>query len=268
MSDALSIGLSSVCKSLRNLDVSTNASGSPWSSPTITRPLRLSVFSSSTGVSHALLKAVIEIPYPVALCVNEVLVDPAVRLKWDRNLSGIKSVPVDAPVAWLPADADEAAGLPVPRAIIQYSLTNAVGPISARDFVDSVIEAPISALPGDAAVAAAAARLPPGTFISAAGGVPLGSAIDQSWPQPSGIVRGANDACGWIFEPLSVEAANVAEFGPLIAPQGATRITYLIQTNIRGWLPTLVVNTSIYGLYKDFTTDLLAHLAEVTARKG
>jgi hypothetical protein len=129
-----------------------------------------------------------------------------------------------------------------------------------------VIESPLSALPagGDAAVAAAAARLPPGTFISSARGIPAGSAIDQTWPLPAGIVRGANDACGWIFEPLAVDAANAADFGPLVAPQGATRITYLIQTNIRGWMPTLVVNTSIYGLYKDFTTDLLRRLAEVS----
>jgi hypothetical protein len=257
------LGFKGLSATLRNLNASTNASGAPWSSATKTPNLRLTVVSSSTGASHALFKAVLEVPFPVRACVQVVVGDSKARLKWDRNIGGIDSAPMDPRIAWACANADDARDFPAPRGIIQYSLTKAVGPISARDFVDAVLEAPVSSFPPDAAAAAAAAGVARGSYISAAHGVPIGSAIDRNWPNASGIVRGVNDACAWVFEPLAAADANVREFGPLVAPNGATRITYLIQSDIRGWVPTMVVNSSIYGLYKEFAIDLLARLEEL-----
>ena len=113
---------------------------------------------------------------------------------------------------------------------ISHSETKAVGPISSRDFVDAV----------------AIVNLPGGGIANG------GSGIDDtaSFPERKGIVRGYNSpGGGWLFEPV------------LLDEKVHTRMIYIIHCNLKGWLPSAVVNGALTGNYVTFYKDLTKAMA-------
>lgn len=139
---------------------------------------------------------------------------------------------------WDPAvsrlDCIPVADTPRGRVHLLHSQTKAVGPISSRDFVDVV----------------AVVRTPSGGYAN--GG---GSVTDPRLPEQRGVVRGWNSGGGgWTFEP--VEEAGGADAGP------RCRVTYVIHSDLKGWLPALIINSAITGNYVTFFSGALAAMRE------
>jgi hypothetical protein len=240
---------------LKHADGDTNAAGTPWVCKNSVPHLRLRVVDSAyNGAPQTLFKAVIEVPY----CLRTVLTtitDLQRRLTWDRNIAGL-GVTVVREVG-----AGEG-GMPPPRFCLFHSATKAVGPISGRDFVDAVFIGPISALPPEI-VAQAPKAIAPGAWVNGGCGLPEGS---DKYPGSS-LVRGLNAPSGWVLEPSSAPADAGA--APLPAGHdGWTRISYVVQSDLKGWMPSMVVNASLTGMFTDFFTDLLSFMAKEIKAKA
>ena len=209
---------------LRNADpgAATSAEGSPWVLSTRRADIQLEVYHAVVpGSSFLRFKAVCVVPFAPAV-VAAFMGDGARRLQWDPNVARLDSLPVEHPP-------------PRGRVYLLHSQTKAVGPISSRDFVDVVA---VVELPGGA---------------HANGG---GSVVDARLPEQRGIVRGWNSAGGgWTFVPIA-PAAGAA------APRRVeTRVTYVIHSDLKGWLPALVVNSAITSNYVTFFEGALKAMA-------
>jgi len=200
---------------LLNARPSISADGTPWVSGH-TSPSLTVYHCSVPGSSRLRFKAVGVVPRaPSAVC--RFVGDTAKRLTWDSNIAALEVHPLPA--------SETSAG----QAFLLHSSTRAVGPISARDFVD--------------AVAVVGPLAPDGRYAN--GGVSVED--DAHFPQRAGFVRGWNSAGGgWLFEPLRAADGRSVH----------TRIHYVIQTDLRGWLPTLIVNNALTGSYITFFKDL------------
>lgn len=214
----------------------------------------------ATGCARR-FKGVCALPYAAA-AVKAVLDDARARCSWDSNVAGLTVVELgeggggnggggsgdsssgaaDA-IAAAAADAttaDAAAAAAPLRATLLRSATKAVGPISAREFLDVCVAGSVAAV---AAAATSPLRWtpPPGTLAS--GGV--GIDADARFPPNAAFVRGINGVCGWVFEPTGVDSC---------------RVHYVIVTNLKGWLPAVVVNANLAGAFVTFFTDLAKRL--------
>lgn len=119
------------------------------------------------------------------------------------------------------------------KVIILRSSTNRVGPITSRDFIDITL---ITAIGSDGSLASA------------------GKGIENSpkFPICDNYVRGFNNAgCGWLFEILPQEDRSVH-----------TKISYVIETDLKGWFLPVVVNNAIGGSYVTFFEDLKKAMQE------
>jgi len=147
--------------------------------------------------------------------VLDVLDDSQGRLQWDRNIKSLETVVLqEAPF----------------RACLLCSCTKNVGIISGRDFIDVPVyleykDAPSPPAGPDAFVA------PVGSLVNGGHGIPS----HPLFPEKSGVVRGWNSpGSGWLFEPVVVEGGEVH-----------TRVHYLIHVDLKGWIPTALVNSSL-----------------------
>lgn len=166
------------------------------------------------GSPYARFRAVCELPHPPP-AVLHALCDCPARLRWDSAVARLDTVDLPVPAAST-------------RLLLLHSQTHAVGPISARDFVDAV--AVVGPLDG-------------GVFVNTGASV-----VDGRFPEQRGVVRGVNSPGG----------------GWLLAPCGdgsSTRVTYVIHSDIRGWLPAAVVNAALVSTYVSFFRELRGHLA-------
>jgi len=121
------------------------------------------------------------------------------------------------------------ADTPRGRVHLLHSQTKAVGPIASRDFVDVV----------------AVVRTPSGGYAN--GG---GSVTDARLPEQRGVVRGWNSGGGgWTFEPVEADA-------------GLCTVTYVIHSDLKGWLPSLIINNAIVGNYVTFFSGALVAMRE------
>lgn len=222
---------------------------------------RLQVFDTSTpGTSCKLYKAVIEVPYD--LNTNfAVFLDLKSRLKWDSNIAGLETTLVAA----LSQSSDFQLCGGKPNYLILHSATKPVGPISGRDFTDCIYLGPISALPPDVAQCA------PATLGSSAAGsakclVNGGAGLAQghaAFPETSAFVRGFNfSGSGWVLEPIAgpTDTSSSAPAVPTNA-NGWTRIYYVVQSDLKGWLPTAVVNSSMVNMFQTFFANFLHHMS-------
>lgn len=224
---------------LGNCGATRSFAGTPWRRVLTDAGLSLAVFDAEVpGDSMRRFKGVCELPFPPAACYGALDDHPA-RAQWDSNLAALEAVALqEAPF----------------RASLLHSVTKAVGPIAARDFIDCCV---LLELTGEEAAAGPEGfRAPRGTIVS--GGV--GVAADARFPEGGGgAVRGFNGSSGWVFEPL-------------LGEDGATvrgcRCHYVIHTHLKGWLPDFVVNSSISGSYKAFFADLGRRLAQLAKEGG
>ncbi len=216
---------------LGNCGPTLTCDGAPWSRVLANAALSLEVFDAPVPASALRrFKAVAALPFPPA-AVAAALADHAARMVWDRNIALLEEVELQAAPF---------------RATLLHSRTKAVGPIAGRDFVDACVALHLPAPPAAGPEAWVAA---PGSI--AAGGI--GVRADARFPETPAAVRGYNTpGSGWVFEPADGGAA--------------TRVHYCIHVDLAGWLPTMLVNSSIAGSYVSFFTDLGRHLAARVAQ--
>lgn len=174
------------------------------------------------GSSLARFRAVCTLPHaPAAVARFVGACGP--RLAWDRNVAGLDTVVLAAE------------GGPPQRAavVLLRSSTKPVGPVSAREFVDVVRTAAVGR----------------GVYVN--GGAGVADVDDPRFPPRPGFLRGYNSpGSGWVFEPAAGAGGRAA-----------TRVSYLIHSDLRGWLPSLVVNAALTGAFEAFFADLGAAMA-------
>ena len=227
---------------LGSCGATTSFSNTPWRRVLSDAALGLTVFDAEVpGDPMRSFKGVCELPFPPRECYG-VLDDHAARVQWDTNLAALEAVALcEAPV----------------RASLLHSVTKAVGPIAARDFIDVCV---LLELTGEEAPAGPEGfRAPKGTVVSGGVGVESDARFPEGAGSGSGAVRGVNGSSGWVFEPL------LGEDGVTVR---GTRIHYVILTHLRGWLPALVVNSGVAGSYKTFFRDLGKRLEQMAKEGG
>lgn len=238
---------------VKNSSPEATASGGKWNPVKADASVRLNIFdnSSTPGTNVKLYKAVIEIPYNLET-VFAVILDLKSRLKWDGNIAALEGTDLKI------VDGPELCGWK-PKYQIFRSATKQVGPISGRDFVDVVYIGQMDLLPADIK-SAAPAGLQPGTILNGGSGL---SAGHPAYPEASGFVRGFNfPGCGWVIEPLQGPTDTSAGAAPVPAnSNGWTRIHYIVQSDLKGWLPSAVVNASMVGMFESFFAALLKYMA-------
>ena len=65
------------------------------------------------------------------------------------------------------------------------------------------------------------------------------------FPEASGFVRGWNTSSGWVFEKTET----------------GTRIHYVIHSDLKGWMLSVVVNNALTGSYVTFFSDVQNRLS-------
>jgi hypothetical protein len=81
-------------------------------------------------------------------------------------------------------------------------------------------------------------------------------------------VRGVNSpGCGWVLEPLPPQRKDDAsgKDGSRLPTNhnGWVRVTYVVQSDLKGWLPPSVISASMVGMFGSFFGDMLAHMEKV-----
>jgi len=131
--------------------------------------------------------------------------------------------------------------------------TAAVGPISARDFVD------INYLRHDVDLQGKVYAV-----VSCGGVTPELEVIHQTkypqvFPVASGVVRGrTSGACGWYIEQDRDPATGECN--------DSCTVSYVVHSDIKGWLPSMLINSTIGGTFAAFFEGLKkARAAETSA---
>lgn len=94
----------------------------------------------------------------------------------------------------------------------------------------------------------------PGLVMSTGGSLP-DDAAEAAFPgKSSGSVRGKNSpGCGWLLEPIfegEGEARKVV----------GTVLHYIIHSDIKGWVPAMVINRALSSNYESFFGALEKHM--------
>ena len=162
--------------------------------------------------------------------VYEAWSDPYHRLKWDIFLSDTKKIVLDASF---------------PNLCIMKSASKpaAGGIISARDFVDLLR---IYEVADDMNADCKSIQI-------------VGTSIERDdMPQNKGFVRGTVVLCGLLFEKIEESELDKYKLPRLMVLNGEcawTRIRYINQADIKGWIPASVINSAMtstqVGLMKD-----------------
>jgi hypothetical protein len=81
-------------------------------------------------------------------------------------------------------------------------------------------------------------------------------------PPDRGAVRGLNsDGFGWYLQCVEGADAAVGTSGAEPHnPAGATRVHYVIHSDLRGWLPHAAVNAAMVSTFVNFAAGLRAYL--------
>ena len=221
---------------LANTRADANAEGRPWTLGLEDAALGLRVFHSEVpGCALLRFKGVCDLPAQFSpQFVQTAISDNAARLKWDSNMAALDTVVLrgpGAPAGAPPLDAG------VRRVVMLRSATRPVGPVSAREFVD------VTLICDDGFEG-----VPPGSVVSGGAG-----AVDNArFPEQPGFVRGWNSpGCGWVFERRA---------------DGGTRVHYVIQSDLKGWFMSFVVNNVLTGSFVTFFTDVRKQLLSLEAR--
>lgn len=201
-------------------DPRKSADGTEWAAVTKKDDQHLEIYNCSVpGSSFLRFKATCVLPH-TPKAVSEFLQDTQNRLTWDANVSRLDTTLIEEG--------------PKGKVLILHSQTKAVGPISARDFVDVV----------------AIRELADGCFVN--GGA---SVLDGRFPEQKGVVRGWNSAGGgWHFAPTPGQDGSVH-----------CTVTYVIHSDLKGYLPAFVINSALTGNFVTFFTGLRKAMAAAAA---
>jgi len=229
-----------------NCNVSSkNAHGEAWvSTPGNNRPdLQLTVYSCKEPNSS--LKRWLGVClFPATDCVElmNYFNDLQKRLTWDKNCSHLEAHhlytwPVIDPSA-APTAEKKTLGVHNSLKFLRCT-TSAVGPISARDFVD------INYLRHDVDRSGKVYAV-----LSCGGVTPeLENAhktkYSTIYPVVPGVVRGTTSGgCGWYIK--QDRDAGTGEY------TDACTVSYVIHSDIKGWLPSMLINSAIGGTFAEF----------------
>jgi len=225
---------------------STHADGSSWTHAASNAAMRLTVSSAVIpGVSAKAFRGEILLPYSCSTIVACTLsLDE--RCSWDRGIARLASHIVHEP-----------------HYRVFYSATKPAGGgiISGRDFTDAVFVGPAAELP-PTVTAAAARPIADGAYVSAG----VGLREHPSFPITPELVRGFNRPSGWLLEPAEpLPPHEVDSHGrpPPDNSNGWCKVTYIVQPELSGWLPSSVVNASLSSMFGHFFGDMLAFLQTV-----
>jgi len=225
--------------------LSKNAQGEAWvPAPGNDRPdLQLRVFSSREPNSS--LKRWLGVcKFPGTDCVELMrhFNDLQKRLTWDKNCTNLQTHDLYSwPVIDPSASADAAQRtLPLENTLKFLRCTTAAhGPISARDFVD------VNYLRHDVDLRGKCYA------VVSCGGVTSElanfheSKHPDVYPVVSGVVRGiTSGGCGWYIE--QDRDPRTGEY------TDACAVSYVIHSDIKGWLPTVLINSTVGGTFADF----------------
>jgi hypothetical protein len=254
----------------------TNQYGEPWVENYQRKDLGLTVYySKEKDSSLTRFLGVCRFPATDAAELMAYLHDLPKRLTWDTNCSDLQahmlytwpssqSPTSSAPVCPTPGSSGVSSTDQSDRIVVLCCTTKAVGPISARDFVDvnyvKHIYAPCvenaSGASASSATGAAGATTTdcaaPRSRLAAvvsAGGHTAGLAklcLEQYSsifpPTNSSVVRGVTSGgCGWYI---------VQE------PGGDCIMHYIIHCDLKGWFPAFVVNNTLGGTFAEFFAAL------------
>lgn len=197
-----------------------NSDGKPFKAKSHDKVLRLTVYESE--VPGAPMKRWKGvIELPLPLeVVLKCIKDNSLRAVWDSSIHEMASTPLGDNVE------------------ILHTVTKAVFAVSSREFLD----------------ASATVRLPNGCVAHGGEGV----SSDARYPDTPGAVRGHNGpGGGWYLEPIA-RPADAA--GDAAAATEWCRVHYVIFSDLRGWLPTAIVNSAMVGAYGKFFGDMSEYL--------
>lgn len=230
--------------SLKNADrlkkastsMSTNCDDNEWTrNSTSNTDLMLDVWSSSVPNNPLkMFRAHCVFENYTPKQVYEFLMDNDTRLKWDQNVCHLNVTPLKI---------DVGTGETL---VILNCRTNAVGPISGRDFVDVCCWKRTPSENGDGEDF--------DTYISAGAtyleNEEIRSLIEKAFPLPKGFIRGKNfSGCGWHISGFKSEDGVPT-----------TTVSYVIHSSLEGWFPVIIINNAISGSYVDFFKNSKAAL--------
>ena len=192
-----------------------------WREMSFNAALRMRLYQGDVPGKVTRHKAVVLVPHSPREFLDALLNDPR-RLVWDASISHLESVAVgESGRLW-----------------IQYGVTKGVFGVSARDFVSAV----------------GFEDLDGGGIVHGGSGIPAGH---PSFPERPGIVRALNlEGVGWHLVPVPppADASEEQRANPW------TRISYVVQTELRGWLPQFVINSAMSSTYSAFFGGVLEDL--------
>lgn len=201
---------------------SLGSEGHPWIETSFNKALNMHMYQCDVGGGmHRRHKAVIDVPYAPRYFLDALLND-ARRLVWDGSVATLTSQPIGTPEDCL---------------WLQHGVTKGVYGVSPRDFVNAV------------------------SFENLEGGgiVHGGMGIEEHplFPQRRGVQRALNlCGVGWHLLPIPPPEGRAAA-----ADSSWTRVSYIIHTDLRGWLPQFVINAAMGSTYAGFFEGVLKDLA-------
>jgi hypothetical protein len=180
-----------------------NSDGKPWILDFEKPELRLKVYYSEVpGSPLRLFKATCQLPRLNMEHMWDVLDDTKHRCTWDRNIADINTTSVRV----YSAERGQLKQLGLFR-----SATKAVGPISAREFIDVTIMKNVDK----------------DIMVSAGAGLTVEETCGH-YPPAKGYVRGFNNlGSGWYFQ--RIPATDTEEEG--------VQVAYCIMSDLKGWFP-------------------------------
>ena len=171
-------------------------------------------------------KAVGELPHSFSK-ICDAIFESANRLQWDANMQSIEC---------LHQFGD---GLKIVRYV-----TNSVGPIASRDFIDLIAEWSTDQQSQPRTRGQCGFSLDSSDWAELfPDGVP--QHLRQYVEECDGCVRGKNyTPCGWLFQDTGTDLVSWY---------------YCIQSDIRGSMPSWIVNSAMANTFKDFSKSLTTH---------
>ena len=223
---------------LHTQSADVNGDGKRWNKTQDRLDLQLTIYSSEAiGAGSKLLRhkgvCIFNDIAPEAL--SAFILNNPHRLTWDRNIANLQTIPI----------ADQGfvrdGRTFQRRCFMLRSCTKQVGPISGRDYIDSIM---VMTLEDGSILSCGAGLLPEQTF--------------RKFPVTSALVRGYNHPSGWHFERCGTGGKDC-------------KVSYVIHTDLKGWFTPLVINNAIGGSYVAFFQVLRAvatdHLFSFSSRR-
>ena len=214
-----------------------NHFGHAWASSYVKEELELEVlYSKEEGSSLYRFMGVCRFKNMQAVDLMQFLYDLKRRLTWDANCCNLNSHFI---CEW-PVEGAERSAIVVPsdQCMMFRCETRAVGPVSARDFVDiNYLRHNLDSAGQVESVISVGGHTPALTKI-------MNDKYSDVFPESSACVRGVTSGgCGWYC--VQEKDSSGAFTGDVI-------MHYVIHSDLKGWMPSAILNATVGGTYVDF----------------